>query len=203
MNILKKPLFGRRMLAMSVPLITWAAVSSTAMAADDWQVDGEHGEIRIQGLLSEGACLLDMRSAFQQVELGPISTSQLIRPGASGQPTTFQINLHQCARSGGEQRDRYSGMLIHDAIQPVVTISFTGEADPLMPALLKISGTQGIGLKLTDPLGRSIIPGERGLPQLITPGDNVLTYSVAPVRTPAPLIAGEYRAVANFEVSYE
>lgn len=203
MITLKQPQYWRLILTISVLLIIGAVVSLKATATDGWLVDGEHGEVRIHGRLSEGACLLDMRSEFQQVELGMISTSQLARPGESGQPTTFQIILHQCTRSGGEQRDRYTGTLTHDAIQPVVTLSFMGDTDPLMPELLKISGAQGIGLKLTDPLGRVIVPGESGEPQFITPENNVLTYSVAPVRTSAPLRMGEFRAVTNFEVNYD
>ncbi|MCG3100568.1 type 1 fimbrial protein [Enterobacter sp. DRP3] len=184
-------------------LMVGALTSPAAVAHDDWQTAGEHGEIHLYGLLSEGACLLDMQSAYQQVELAAVSTSALAKPGDSSLPTTFQIVLRHCARSGGEQRDRYTNTLSHDAIQPVVTLSFSGDVDPLAPGLLKVSGVQGMGLKLTDPQGRAVVPGESGQPQFLTPGDNILTYRVTPVRTSEKLNAGAYWAVANFKVNYD
>ncbi|UAN52431.1 MULTISPECIES: hypothetical protein [Serratia] len=45
--------------------------------------------------------------------------------------------------------------------------------------------------------------GLAGQPQLLTPGNNVLTYYIAPERTGAPLQAGAYLAHINFRLSYE
>ncbi len=40
--------------------------------------------------------------------------------------------------------------------------------------------------------------GARNKPILLTPGQNTLTYTVTPVRTPATLSAGAYRAAIDF-----
>ncbi|EGT5658712.1 type 1 fimbrial protein [Citrobacter braakii] len=191
--------FSTTLLAMLVSLQPLPAAS----AMDNWIVDGEHGVLTVHGMLSEGACHLDMTSSFQQVSLGATAFSTLTTPGSEGQQVPFQVKLTDCSRSGGDQSDQYHGTTTWDSIQPVVTLSFTGVSDPDMPYLLKVTGVSGIGLKLSDPQGRIVRPGERGQPLIITPGDNEVEYTVTPVRTPAPLGRGAFRAVSNFEVSYD
>lgn len=178
-------------------------LSKTASAVDDWNVDGEHGELQVHGLLMEGACQLDMTSAWQQVDLGNITFHSLAKPGDEGEPVAFQIKLDRCSRTGGNQLDRYTGTSTQDAVQPVVTLSFTGVNVPQAPTLLEASGVSGLGLAITDPQGRRVTPGERGEPLVLAPGENVLTYTVTPVRTSAALTSGAFRAVAGFKVSYD
>lgn len=192
-----------RPVAVALILIPALAMSLSASAMDDWNIDGEHGELQVHGLLTEGACQLDMTSQFQQVSLGAIPLNLLAKVGDEGQPVRFQLRLRGCSRSGGSQDDRYTSTTTWDAIQPVVTISFSGVTDPLLPGLFKTNGVSGIGLKITDPQGRRLRPGERGEPLLITPGDNLLNYQVTPVRTPAALTTGDFSALARFEVSYD
>lgn len=194
---------GRKITGSLLGLMPMLMASLNASATDNWNVDGEHSELYVHGVLSEGACRLDMTSAFQQVDLGAIPRSRLKKTGDEGQPIRFQLMLRDCSRSGGEQSDRYSGNTSWDAIQPVVTISFSGVTDEDMPGLLKTVGTSGVALKLTDPQGRKVQAGERGEPMIITPGDNILNYLVTPVRTPAALTPGEFSALARFEVSYD
>ncbi|ELQ6221730.1 type 1 fimbrial protein [Cronobacter turicensis] len=177
--------------------------AASADAVDDWNVDGEHGELHVHGLLLEGACQLDMASAHQTVSLGPVARYALAKPGDRGEPVAFQIKLSRCSRTGGNQSDRYTGTSTQDAIQPVVTLSFTGVTLPQTPGLLAATGVSGVGLAVTDPWGRPVTPGERGEPIFLTPGDNVLTYTVKPVRTSQALTAGEFRVVAGFKVNYD
>lgn len=174
-----------------------------AYAVDDWQVAGEHGELSVHGTLLEGACQLEMTSRFQQVDLGELNLNQFTLVGERGQPVTFQIKLENCARSGGEERDDYTGNTTADFIAPVVTLTFNGAVDPDFPSVLKTVGVGGLGLQITDPVGRIVRPGRRGEPMTIVPGNNQLAYTVTPVRTPGSLMAGNFRAVINFEVDYD
>ena len=179
------------------------ALSKTAVAVDDWNVDGEHGELHVYGLLLEGACQLDMTSAHQTVSLGPIARHVLAKTGDKGEPVSFRSKLSRCSRTGGNQSDRYTGTSTQDAIQPVVTLSFTGVTLPQTHGLIEATGVSGVGLAVTDPLGRPVMPGERGEPLFLAPGDNILTYTVTPVRTAQTLTTGEFRAVVSFKVSYD
>jgi type 1 fimbria pilin len=191
------PLPTAVVVAMSILLAPMASL------ADDGVGEDEQGTLEVHGQLLEGACHLDMTSVFQQVELGAISRAQLLKPGDEGKAVPVHFTLRDCSRNGGEQIDRYTGSHFSDAIQPVVTLSFTGVTDADMPSLLKTSGVTGVGLKLIDPQGRRVQPGQRGEPMFITPGDNDLVYTLVPVRTPAPLTTGAFRAVTNVEVSYD
>lgn len=184
-------------------VLSSGALSQSASAVDDWNVDGEHGELHVHGMLLEGACQLDMASTWQQVSLGSLARHALKKPGDQGEPVAFQIKLRRCSRSGGDQYDRYTGTSTQDSVQPVVTLSFTGVTDPQMPYLLAAAGVSGLGLALSDPQGRRVTPGEQGEPLMLATGDNTLTYIVTPVRTAAMLTTGEFRAVAGFEVSYD
>lgn len=174
-----------------------------ASAADNRSVDGENGVLHVYGVLLEGSCQLDMTSAHQTIYLGPVSRHVLEKPGNKGEPVMFQIKLSRCSRTGGNQSDRYKGTSTQDAIQPIVTLSFTGVTVPKRPGLLKATGVMGLGLAISDPQGRSVTPGERGEPVFLVPGDNILTYTVTPVRTDHELTTGVFRAVAGFEVSYD
>ncbi|EKS7429247.1 MULTISPECIES: fimbrial protein [Enterobacter cloacae complex] len=189
--------------AILLAMLVSSALSQNAYAVDDWNVDGEHGELHVHGLLLEGACQLDMTSAWQQVNLGKVARYSLAKPGDRGEPVAFQIALRRCSRSGGNQLDRYTGTSTQDAVQPVVTLSFTGVSVPGNASLLEATGVSGLGLALTDPKGRKVTLGERAEPLFLQPGDNILTYLVTPVRTAEPLTTGAFRAVAGFKVSYD
>jgi type 1 fimbria pilin len=71
------------------------------------------------------------------------------------------------------------------------------------PRLVKVQGVSGLALHLMDPEGRDVRLGSRGKPLLVTPGQNVLTYTVVAERTIAPLVAGAFWAVVNFRLSYD
>lgn len=182
-------------LALLAALVS-GTLSKTATASVD-------GELRVYGLLLEGACQLDMTSAHQTVSLGPIARHVLAKTGGRGEPVSFRIKLSRCSRTGGNQSDRYNWTSTQDAILPVVTLSFAGVTLPQAPGLLEATGVSGIGLAVTDPLGRPVTPGERGEPLFLAPGNNVLTYTVTPVRTAQMLTTREFRAVADFKVSYD
>lgn len=180
-----------------------ALLSGRCLAANDWNVDGENGYLNLSGTVFEGACTLDMTSVHQDVSLGDINRQTLGQPGARGMPVYFTIKLRRCARTGGNETDLYSETSTEDEVRPVVTLNFTGVADPDRPELLSAAGVSGLGLLLSDSEGRVVRPGMRGEPQILQTGDNILTYSVTPVRTSRPLSDGDFMVVTSFEVSYD
>lgn len=184
-------------------LVLGGLLSLNSQAEDGWNTEGEHGELHIYGTLSEGACRLDMRSAYQEVMLNNLVTSTLRHPGDSAEPTPFVVRLLDCQRTRGEQTDSQTETVTSDAIQPVLTITFVSALNPEEPSLFKMEGISGAGLQLRDSRGRLIHPGERSIPQFVSPGSNQLAYTIVPVRTRAPLVAGEFRAVVDFRINYD
>nr|WP_244272382.1 fimbrial protein [Buttiauxella ferragutiae] len=191
--------------AMMVPLVIGASFSliPAAHSADNSEVEGAHGVLRVYGALTESACRLAMTSAWQDISLGDTGTGKLRDVGARGTPVAVQLRLEDCLPGPAANRDDRSGNLVWSADQPAVTVSFIAPADVDNPQLVQVQGTSGLALRVTDPLGQDVRLGSRGTPLLLSPGKNELTYTVTPERTKAPLEAGAYWAQLNFGLSYD
>ncbi|KZQ36084.1 fimbrial protein [Enterobacter mori] len=174
-----------------------------ARATDDWNVDGEHGELHVFGVLSEGAGELDMKSSHQDVAVDTNFRVNLRAPGDMGPPISFTLHFRDIKRTYGSQTDHYTGAITYSAVQPVITVSFDAPVDYDNPSLIRVRGTSGVALLLRDQLGRKVIPGEEGEPLFLTPSSDDLVYTVTPVRTSAPLTTGTFKAVARFRVEYD
>ncbi|MGF6191423.1 type 1 fimbria pilin [Serratia sp. 509] len=193
-------------LALMVPLtlgmMLWLLPGAQAKA-DNWDVEGASGSLYVHGALTESACRLDMTSAHQDVALGEVGTGRLQTPGARGEPVRVELRLTDCLRSPAGSRDERTGGLTWADNQPAVTVSFNATRDADNPELVKAQGVSGLGLRLESAQGEDVRLGSRGKPLLPTPGQNTLSYTVTPERTPAPLMAGCYRAVVDFHLSYD
>lgn len=172
-----------------------------AMAADNWQVEGAHGVLHVRGELTESACRLEMASAYQAVSLGATATAQLAQAGDRGVPVNVQLHLRDCLRTASNNRDTRTGNLVWSPQQPAVSVSFIAPADADNPALVKVRGTAGLGLRIADERGKDVRLGSRGAPLAV--GQQALNYTVTPERTHAPLVPGAYAAVVDFQLSYD
>jgi type 1 fimbria pilin len=198
----KRRLPGKTARYCSVTTVVLAILLSPAAEAGAGQVDGEHGVLRVSGALTESACRLEMASADQSVELGDVGTGRLVRLGDQGAAVAVTLRLQDCLRSAANNRD-LQGNLTWSINQPAVSLTFTGAQDDNNPQLFMARGVGGMGLRLTDAAHHDVVPGLSGQPQLLTPGNNELTYYIAPERTGAPLQVGAYLAHVNFRLSYE
>ena len=176
---------------------------SGARAADNWQVEGTNGVLRVRGELTEGACRLEMDSADQSIALGSTPSAALVRAGDRGVPVALQLRLRDCLQSPARNRDERSGNLLWSAQQPAVAVRFVAPADADNPQLVKVYGATGIGLRMTDERGGDIRLGSRGALRPLAVGQSALHYRVMPERTGAPLLPGAYAAQVNFQLSYD
>lgn len=174
-----------------------------AQAVDNWDVDGANGMLYVHGALTESACRLEMESARQDISLGEIGTGRLIQVGNRGEAVRFELRLTDCLSSTSGRLDERTGARSWANGQPAVTVSFRATRDADNPQLVKAQGVSGLGLRMLDSHGQDVRLGGRGKPLLLTPGQDILTYTVSPERTPAALIAGSYRAMVDFHLSYD
>ncbi|HGM5577377.1 TPA: fimbrial protein [Serratia marcescens] len=192
-------------LALMVPLtlamMLW--LMPAVHAVDNWSVEGANGTLYVHGALTESACRLEMTSARQDIALGETGTGRLQTIGAQGVPVRFELRLTDCLRNSISSRDLRQGGRSSSAGQPAVTVSFLAARDADNAQLVKVEGVSGLGLRLEDARGKDVRIGSRGAPLLLIPGQNTLTYKVIPERTSADLIAGSYRAVVDFHLSYD
>lgn len=191
--------------ALMVPVVLGGILLllPASYATDSWEVEGSNGILHVEGILNESACRLDMSSARQEVRLGETGTAGLALPGDRATGVIFELRLLDCHRISARQLDERTGTHFWSTIQPTVRLSFRGVADIDNPQLVKAKGVTGLGLRLLDYQGKDVRLGSRGEPLFLKPGQSILTYSVLPERTPAPLMAGAYRAAVDFQLSYE
>ncbi|AIA45944.1 fimbrial protein [Serratia sp. FS14] len=194
-------------LALMVPItlgtMLWLLPAAQGQTADNWYTDGANGVLQVRGALTESACRLEMESAWQDISLGEIGTGRLQNVGDRGMPVAFELLLRDCLRSPVGSRDSRTGALTWADNQPAVTVTFRAVQDADNPQLIKAQGVAGLGLRLAGGRGQDVRLGSRGEPLLLTPGQNALSYSVAPERTEAHLVAGAYRATVDFSLSYD
>jgi type 1 fimbria pilin len=195
---------GGRVLMVPLILSTMLWLIPTAQAVvDNWDVEGANGTLYVHGALTESACRLEMTSAHQDIALGETGTGRLLAIGTRGAPVRFELRLVDCIRSSAGSLDVRTGGLTWADNQPAVTVSFRAMRDADNPQLVKVQGISGLGLRLRSEQGEDVRLGSRGKPLLLIPGQNTLSYTVTPERTPANLMAGSYRAVVDFHLSYD
>lgn len=170
---------------------------------DNWNVDGEHGELAVHGSLMEGACRLDMDSAWQVVEMGDFSTASLVHAGDEGRPLIFKVVLRGCIHMQGDEIDRHTYRHVWDPDLPVISLSFNTPFRHGGNELIDVPGMQGIGLRISDLQHSGMDIGFSGEPHFINAGDNELQFTVTPVRTLEPLIPGPFQASVDFQLEYD
>ncbi|QHF46023.1 fimbrial protein [Pseudomonas sp. S35] len=178
-------------------------LAAGAHAEDEEDVEGASGLLNVLGAMHESPCSLEMASLHQTVDLDAVSSSQLQRPGDQATAKAFQLRFTDCQRTAGRVRSDRTGNLTWSAYQPVLSVAFSAPADAEDPRLVKVQGVTGMGLHLTDALGRDVQLGSRGEPLFLPVGRNTQTWNVRPTRTSAPLTSGVFRAVVEFRLNYE
>lgn len=172
-------------------------------ADGNWNVEGANGRIFVYGSLTESACRLSMSSAFQTVDIGNIESAVLKKVGDQGHKTPINIELIDCIETPTLIRNDKTGNATWSTSQPGFKIHFLSPTVPFKPNLAQVEGVAGIGLQITNHQGKEIKFGEKSVPELISPGQNILTYYVHPVRTSEKLQAGAYRSTISFQITYE
>ena len=173
------------------------------LAENQTQVDGTFASLVVKGTLVESACTLDMVSEDQTVSIEGIARHALSRFAEEAAPVAFHLWLRDCGRWGGGARDATHGNnLTWVPGQQTVSITFSSEQQ--QRGLVVVKGqARGLALRLEDEQHRQLRPGVRSLAQILTPGDNRLTFYVIPQRTAERLIPGAFYAVVNFQLNYD
>lgn len=159
--------------------------------------------VHVHGTLTDGACVLELSSAHQEIDFGVLSLSGMRKVGDRGNPVPLTLRFKNCLRTQGRSLNRSTGTWAWDSLQPIITVGFLAPADDDNPELFGLEGTRGVGLRLTDAAFHSVRPGQRGVPQFATPGSSELTWYVIPERTAAPLVYGPFKASVNLFVEYD
>lgn len=171
--------------------------------ASNWDVDGNHGQLNVYGVLTENACRLEMESERQDVNLGYQTLDRLQHAGDLGKPVAVDIKLQDCLRTTAGSSSMHSGNKVWSLQQPSMSVSFIAIPDENSSSLVKVNGVSGLALRITDKQNQDVPLGRQGKTLLLSPGQNTLTYYITPQRTAAPIVSGAYQANVHFYLNYD
>lgn len=149
--------------------------ASCVKAVEEEAAMSVDGILDIRGSLHHAPCILEMTSAYQTVDLGNVPRSYLQKPGDMAPPIAFQLRFMECRRIAGGLPDARTSTLVWSPYEPVLSVAFVAPADADNSRLVKVKGVTGMGLRLTDELGRDIRLGAWGAPLFLTTGSDVVT----------------------------
>ncbi|QWZ48824.1 fimbrial protein [Enterobacter bugandensis] len=182
-------------------LLCIAVFFSSYCLADDSN-NGENGVLDVHGALVENTCHLSLDSAWQDVELGVISHSDLEHAGDVGPGTELSIYLEDCPEISSWSTNITPMTHTVSTLQPSYQATFDAVADEYNSTLVKVVGASGIGLMIKDSLGRKVAISRNSDSVLLAPGQNRLNYTIQPVRDSGIFSAGNFHSVINFGISY-
>ncbi|EKY3199108.1 type 1 fimbrial protein [Cronobacter turicensis] len=184
-----------------VTLSLLLALTASAFADEEALVDT--GVLYVHGQLQENTCRMDMDSAWQEVDLGSTSRASVNLTGKTGNPVTVKIYLHDCPELSTWSTNITPITTTVSAIQPNYKARFTGVSDDYNPELIKVAGASGVGLRLRDSRGKSVILGRSSDAVLLNPGQNLVTFTLQAERNGAAFVPGPYHSVINFSMMYQ
>ncbi|EOC0416708.1 type 1 fimbrial protein [Cronobacter malonaticus] len=186
-----------KLLALSLLLV----LSGGAAADEISQVDT--GALYVHGVLQDNTCRMDMDSAWQEVDLGTASRGDFNLVGKAARPVTVKIYLRDCPELVSWSTNITPMTTTASTLQPSYKARFTGVADELNPELIKVTGASGIGLRLRDSRGKSVVLSRTGDTVLLSPGQDQVAFTLAAERNGAVFTPGPYHSVINFSMIYE
>lgn len=178
------------------------AVAGTASAEDEKPLV-DTGMLYVYGDLQENTCRMTMDSAWQDVDLGSTSRADVNVVGKAAAPVKVNIYLHDCPELASWSTNIMPMTTTISALQPPYKARFMAVQDDNNPALIKVTGASGIGLRLRDSRGETVMLSRNSDSILLSPGQNQVTFTLQPERTAAPFVAGPYHALINFSMIYQ
>lgn len=183
--------------------MTGTAFGENQRPINHWDVDGQHGQVHVKGILTESPCRIAMHSMYQDIEMSDLKTADFPSINSMGNQYPFYIELLDCLATPTNMLDSYSGNMTWSSDQPGFSIRFVTTENENMSKYISIKGIQGLGLMLTDKQGKVITLGEYTKPKLVPQGQIILTYNVVPVRTLMKMNPGKFSSVISFQLNYD
>ncbi|MGG4610153.1 fimbrial protein [Providencia sp. Me31A] len=189
---------------LSVAVVTHATPQAIGYRAmDSWAVDGQHGILRVKGMLTDSPCRLAMHSTDQTLDLGTVTRGDFPTLGAKGRAVSFQLELTDCLAVANARMDRQTGQIPWSKSQPAVSVQFMAVNRDASQRYVALQGISGVGLEIKDERGDILPLGQYSVPRLLAVGQSALIYTVTPVRITGPFLPGAFYAVIGFQLSYD
>lgn len=150
-----------------------------------------HGQVSMSGAILASACTIGIDSLDQHIDIGTVSISSVGHAGKNID-MPFILRLGNCEIFRPGQWDFHS-----------VRVTFDGPRDEV-PYLIRLTGdAKGLGLRIKDNFGHTVIPGQTLAALPLNNGTVELRYSLAVEKNNQALSAGHYHTGVRFKVEYE
>lgn len=187
---------------MIMTVMAAGLLAAAGQAAADETVP-DTGQIYVYGELQENTCRLEMDSADQAVDMGATARADVGLMGKTARPVTVRLYLRDCPQMSSWSTNITPMTETTSTQQPSYRARFVAKADAANPSLIAVTGASGIGLRLKDSRGQTVRLSRESDTLLLAPGQDQLTFTLAPERTAAPFRVGAYHALINFNLFYE
>lgn len=164
-----------------------------AVAVGSASADQGTGDVTFVGKIIDAPCTIKnihigVNGNQEGIPMGAIS-SVLLSAGGSSTPRDFQIDLENCSLTTASS----------------VSTTFSGVESPIKSGALAINGTaKNAAIVITDRGGNQIKLGTKTPEQTLTGQNNSLKFSAYLQGDAAnPAVAGDFKAIATFALSYQ
>ncbi|QLA06944.1 type 1 fimbrial protein [Enterobacter ludwigii] len=172
---------------MSMKKIVLAVAMASALTSVNAMA--QNGTVTFEGSITDSPCSVTPDTLDQTVNMGDVS-SESLKNGQAGTPTSFTINLTDCST----------------AVKKTVKTTWGGMASTANPDLLGLSGNaKGASLAIADGSGNLIALGQPSASQQLLDGNNTLQFSayLQGDGASATIIPGNFTTVATFALTYQ
>ncbi|MCT6591474.1 type 1 fimbrial protein [Pantoea dispersa] len=176
---------------MRVLLLALTLLSLTLQAATN-------GVVHVYGALQESPCWLDVGNNDQAAGLDTTPTAALQQVGEQVMRQALTLHLQDCPYSIRNVADPL--WLQH---VPSISIDFFAPQSLADPQLIRVQGSDGVGLQLFDENHQPLPPTFRNLRVPLSAGSNVLSWLTVEERTALPLQPGAWSASGQLQVNYD
>lgn len=171
------------------------AFGLTTVAAQ--AADAGAGKVTFNGSIIDSPCSITPDSVDQTIEMGKIANKTLANGGTST-PVTFNIGLQDCDITAA------SGDVAPNNSNDEVTVAFTGVTGSVADTFGLYGTSKGANLIIQTANGAALKPGTASPAQLLTNGDNQLTFQAYLQGDSAKeIVPGDFQSVVNFTMAYE
>lgn len=192
----------KTIIKMRVTASVMMILAGFAMAEDSKPLV-DAGTLYVHGQLQENTCRLTMDSAWQDVDMGSTARADVNVVGKTALPITVKLYLHDCPELANWSTNITPMTTTISSIQPPYKARILGVSDEYNPELIKVVGASGIGLRLRNNQGKSVMLSRTGDAMLLNPGQDQVTFTIQAERTAATFIPGPYHAVIYFSMIYQ
>lgn len=184
------------LLKLTVTGLLVLLISSLSAVAHAQEHQG-NGRVTLVGEILDSACALNASSAYQVIDMDPLSMGSLIRHHA-GEPRGFSLRLVNCSLTRPDPER--PGTNLPDWQH--VRVTFDGVRDIGGRYFAALGTSSGLALRITDWQGRESMPGVP-MPLVSLTGDDLeLRYSLQLVGNGRPMVVGSHRTALRFRLEY-